>query len=358
MVTKGLLLCAGMGTRLRPITHAIAKHLLPAANRPIIFYTIDKLVAAGITEIGIVVGSNRADFVRDVGDGSRWGIRIEYIEQKNPLGTAHAVQVVRDWAGSGPFVMVLGDILIQQGLEELLHTFASSRPNGILVVNRTESPELYGIVELQDDTIVGLEEKPAQPKSDLAVAGIYIFDETIFPAIDRVKPSPRGELELPDAIRMVIEDGGRIEPFMLSGWWKDTGRPEDILDLNRLLLMDMPEAAVEGTVDSRSTLDGNVSIAETATVENSVIRGPVAIGKNCTIRNARIGPYTSIGADVTLDNVQIECSIVMDSATIRNVSKPIDGSLIGRRASVCGSANDADALRFIVSDDSSVCGVS
>ncbi len=357
MVTKGLLLCAGMGTRLRPITHTIAKHLLPAANRPIIFYTIDKLVAAGITEIGIVVGSNRADFLRDVGDGSRWGIRIEYIEQKNPLGTAHAVQVARDWAGADPFVMVLGDILIQQGLDQLFHTFESSRPNGILVVNRTESPELYGIVELQDDAIVGLEEKPAHPKSNLAVAGIYIFDETIFSAIDRVEPSPRGELELPDAIRMVIEDGGRIEPFMLSGWWKDTGRPEDILHLNRLLLMDMPEASVEGSVDRESTLDGNVSIAETTTVENSVIRGPVAIGKNCTIRNARIGPYTSIGADVTLENAQIEYSIVMDGASIRSVSKPIDGSLIGRRASVCGS-DDAGSLRFIVSDDSSVSGIS
>ncbi len=350
MISKGLLLCAGMGSRLRPLTYTTAKHILPVANKPILFSTIEMLQRAGIDEIGIVVASNKDDLMKGVGDGSRWGVRLTYIDQKTPLGTAHAVKVAEEWAASDPFVMILGDIVVEQGVDALLLTYAESKPDGIVVLHHTDRPRQFGIAEICDGHIVGLEEKPEHPKSNLAVAGIYVFTESIFRAIESVKPSPRGELELPDAIRTLIDEGKRVDPFMLEGWWKDTGRPEDIIDLNRLLLDQLASSRLEGTVDSESSIVGNVVIEESARIERSVIRGPVVIASGAVIRNAYIGPFTSLGADVTVENAEIENSVVLERTTIANVTTRIGSSLIGKSVRLTGNDSVPKMNRLIIGD--------
>lgn len=350
MISKGLLLCAGMGSRLRPLTYTTAKHILPVANKPILFSTIEMLQHAGIDEIGIVVASNKDNLMKGVGDGSRWGVRITYIDQKTPLGTAHAVKVAEEWAASDPFVMILGDIVVENGVDALLSEYAESEPDSIVVLHHTDRPRQFGIAEIRDGHIVGLEEKPEHPKSNLAVAGIYVFTESIFRAIDSVKPSPRGELELPDAIRTLIDEGKRVDPFMLEGWWKDTGRPEDIIDLNQLLLNQLISSRVDGTVDSESSIVGSVVIEDSAQVERSVIRGPVVIAAGAVIRDAYIGPYTSIGADVTIDNAEIENTVVLERTTISNVTTRIGSSLIGKSVCLTGDRTVPKVTRLVIGD--------
>lgn len=350
MISKALLLCAGMGSRLRPLTYTTAKHILPVANKPILFSTIEMLQRAGIDEIGIVVASNKDDLMKGVGDGSRWGICITYIDQKTPLGTAHAVKVAEEWAASDPFVMILGDIVVENGIDALLTTYTAYKPDGVVVLHHTDRPKQFGIAEIRDDRIVGLEEKPEHPKSNLAVAGIYVFTESIFRAIDSVKPSPRGELELPDAIRTLIDDGKRVDPFMLEGWWKDTGRPEDIIDLNQLLLDQLASSRVDGTVDSESSIVGHVVIGESARIERSTIRGPVVIDSGAVIRDAYIGPHTSIGADVTVENAEVENSVILEHTTISNISTRITSSLIGKSVRVTGGNEESRLQRFVLGD--------
>ena len=350
MIKKGLLLCAGMGSRLRPITYTTAKHVLPAANKPIIYHTIEMLQRSGVDNIGIVVGANRQEFLREVGDGKRWGVQIDYIDQDEPLGTAHAVKIAADWAGDDPFVMVLGDIMTQDGIETLLAQYDKDEPASMVVLHHTDHPKLYGIAEIDDGHIVGLEEKPEHPKSNLAVAGIYIFQRSIFDAIDTIKPSSRGELELPDAIRALITEGRVVDPFMLEGWWKDTGRPEDILDLNRLLLDELKQADIAGNVDSESVIVGSVIIDKTATVKRSNIRGPVIIGPGSVVSDAYVGPYTSLGADVTIDKTEIEYSVVMDGSFISGIRHRIGSSLIGKGVRLTHNATMPNVHQLVVGD--------
>jgi len=354
MIKKGLLLCAGMGSRLRPITYTSAKHVLPVANKPIIYYTIEMLKDAGIEEIGIVVGVNRHELMREVGDGSRWSVRVEYIVQDNPLGTAHAVSLARKWAKDQPFIMVFGDIMVENGVGSLLEKYRTNRPAAMVVLHRTDNPRQFGIAEIENGRIVGLEEKPEDPKSDLAVAGIYIFDSRIFDAISKVKTSPRGELELPDALRVLISQGLLVEPMMLTGWWKDTGRPEDMIDLNRLLLEGIREAWVEGAVDKESSVVGKVILDITATVERSVIRGPVIIGPGAVIRDAYIGPYTSIGRDVLIEGSEIEYSIVMEKSVISGIRTRIESSLIGKNVRLTRGKETPSVNRFVIGDSCEV----
>lgn len=353
MIRKGLLLCAGMGSRLRPITYTSAKHVLPVANKPIIYYTIEMLKKAGIDEIGIVVGVNRDVFQREVGDGGRWGVKIEYITQDNPLGTAHAVGIARDWAGDDPFVMVLGDIMVENGVKSMIEQYERNCPAAMLVLHKTDTPRQFGIAEIDDGRIIGLEEKPERPKSDLAVAGIYIFTRPIFDAIGAIKPSPRGELELPDAIRILISEDRRVEPVMLTGWWKDTGRPEDMIDLNRLILEKI-EACIEGSVDSESKVVGNVVLDAKAIVQRSIIRGPAIIGPDAVIRDAYIGPYTSIGPGVEISGSEIEYSVVMEGSTIRGIKTRIGSSLIGKNVKLIHGSQMPVENRFVIGDSSQV----
>ncbi|HQI76227.1 MAG TPA: glucose-1-phosphate thymidylyltransferase [Candidatus Latescibacteria bacterium] len=354
MLTKGLLLCAGMGSRLRPITYTSAKHVLPVANKPLIHYTIEMLHRAGITEIGIVVGVNRHEIEGAVGDGSRWDVKVDYIVQDNPLGTAHAVSLARDWAAGAPFLMVLGDILVENGINSVVEAFAKNQPASVVVLHKTENPRQFGIAEIENGRIVGLEEKPESPKSNLAVAGIYVFQPCIFDVIGNVKPSLRGELELPDALRELIARNLVVQPLMLEGWWKDTGRPEDMIDLNRLLLEKILEASCHGNVDGESSVVGRVVIESSAIVERSIIRGPVIVGPGSTIRDAYIGPYTSIGPGVTIEGSEVEYSIIMEKSVISGIKSRIGSSLIGKNVRITHERLMPSENRFVLGDSSLV----
>ncbi len=354
MIRKGLVLCAGMGSRLRPITYTSAKHVLPVANKPIIYYTIEMLKDAGVDQIGIVVGVNRHEIMREVGDGSRWGVNVDYIVQDNPLGTAHAVSLAREWANGQPFITVLGDIMVENGVRTLLEKYRAARPAAMVVLHRTDNPRQFGIAEIENGLIVGLEEKPDEPKSDLAVAGIYIFDDRIFDAISAIEKSPRGELELPDALRVLIKRELPVAPMLLSGWWKDTGRPEDLIDLNRLLLEAIRESWVEGQVDKESSVVGKVIIDVTGNVERSIIRGPVIIGPGAVIRDAYIGPYTSIGRDVLIESSEIEYSIVMERSVISGIRTRIGSSLIGKGVRLTRGHEMPAVNRFVIGDSGEV----
>ncbi len=354
MPKNALLLCAGMGSRLRPITYTSAKHVLPVANKPIIFYTIESLIEAGVEHIGIVVGVNRHELMHSVGDGSRWNIEISYIVQENPRGTAHALKLAEDWAAGEPFVMVLGDIMVENGIADLLADYESDPASAVLVLHRTDEPRKFGIAEIQNGDIVGIEEKPEHPKSDLAIAGIYLFEKPIFAAIEQITESARGELELPDAIRVLMSEGQRVRPFMLSGWWKDTGRPEDVIDLNRLLLDRIDGSGLEGSIDGESSVVGRVILDKDATVERSMIRGPAIIGAGATIRDAYVGPYTSIGDNVVVEGSEVEYSVVMEGSEIREIRTRIESSLIGKNVRLIRGREMPAVNRFVIGDSCEV----
>ena len=351
MPRKALLLCAGMGSRLRPITYTSAKHVLPVANKPIIFYTIEALKSAGINDVGIVVGVNRHELMLEVGNGSRWGISITYIVQDNPLGTAHAVKLAEEWAAGEPFVMVLGDIMVENSIAPMLEEYRKDSPTAMLVLNHTDEPHKFGIAEVQNEQIVGIEEKPENPKSDLALAGIYLFNSQVFEAIDKIEESPRGELELPDAIGVLMAEGNTIKPYMLQGWWKDTGRPEDIIDVNRLLLDQIESRSIDGYVDKESSVVGRVVLHKTASLERSIVRGPAIIGPRAQIRDAYIGPYTSIGSGVSINGSEVEYSVVMEGSTIRGIRTRIESSLIGKNVTLTHAKAMPNVNNFVIGDN-------
>ena len=351
MPRKAMLLCAGMGSRLRPITYTSAKHVIPVANKPIIFYTIEALHQAGINDIGIVVGVNRHELMQEVGNGSRWGIRISYIVQDNPLGTAHAVKLGEEWAAGEPFVMVLGDIMVENSIAPMLEEYRKATPTAVLALIHTDDPHKFGIAEVQNDQIVGIEEKPENPKSDLAVAGIYLFGPQIFDAIDQIQESPRGELELPDAIGVLMAEGHTIMPHMLKGWWKDTGRPEDIIDVNRLLLDRIESRSIEGYVDKESSIVGRVILHKTASLERAIVRGPAIIGPRAVIRDAYVGPYTSIGTGVNIEASEVEYCVVMEGSTIRGIRTRIESSLIGKNVTLTHSKAMPSVNKFVIGDN-------
>ncbi len=350
---KGLILSGGKGTRLRPLTYTSAKQLVPVANKPVLFYGIEALAAAGIRDIGMVVGDTQAEIRAAVGDGSQWNVRITYIEQDAPRGLAHAVLISEAFIGNEPFVMYLGDNLLNKGITEFVEEFVREAPAAQILLTHVPDPQMFGVAELEDGRVVRLVEKPAQPKSDLALVGVYMFSPAVFDSVKRIRPSFRNELEITDAIQDLIDHGLEVRPHLVNGWWKDTGKLEDMLEANRLIL-DTIDRRIEGTVDAESRIEGKVIIEAGATIERSVIRGPVVIGPDARIVHAYVGPFTSIGKSVEIRDSEIEHSIVLEGCAISDLTTRIEDSLIGRNVRIYRLPVKPSAYRFMLGDNSEV----
>ncbi len=350
---KGLILSGGKGTRLRPITHTSAKQLVPVANKPILFYGIEAIRDAGIREIGIVVGDTADEIQAAAGDGSRFGVRITYIRQSAPLGLAHAVLESESFLRGTPFVMYLGDNLIQGGITGLVREFEANHPDSMILLTPVDDPTQFGVAELQGERIMRLEEKPAKPRSNLALVGVYMFNDTIFEATRAIHPSSRGELEITDAIQWLIDHGRRVDSHLVKGWWKDTGKLEDMLEANRLIL-DVVTQRIEGKVDETSRVDFKVVIEEGAEVIDSTIRGPAIIGRGARVVQSYIGPFTAIGDNCVIEKSEIEHSIVLENSTITDIGHRIEDSLIGRNVELARSPLRPVAYRFMLGDNSKV----
>jgi glucose-1-phosphate thymidylyltransferase len=354
---KGLILSGGKGTRLRPLTHTSAKQLVPVANKPVLFYAIESIVAAGITEIGIIVGDTRREIKAAVGDGSRFGARVTYIEQEAPLGLAHAVLIAEPFLAGSPFVMYLGDNLIAGGITSLVEEFRTLGCNSEILLAEVPNPEQFGVAELTaEGKVHRLVEKPPEPRSNLALVGVYMFDASIFESVQRIKPSQRGELEITDAIQDLIDRGLDVHPHIVRGWWKDTGKLEDMLEANRIVLesLEVPRGANLGEVGKGSRIEGRVQLGEGVEIVDSLVRGPVVIGDGARLEHAFVGPYTSIGERCTLVRCEMENSIVLADSEIRDVPLRIDGSLIGRNVRIVRTDQKPKAYRFMVGDNSEV----
>jgi glucose-1-phosphate thymidylyltransferase len=349
---RGLILSGGRGTRLRPITFTSAKQLVPVANKPILFYGLEALAASDIREIGIVVGDTHQEIRDAVGDGSRWGVAVTYIPQAAPLGLAHAVLTAEPYLRGRPFVMYLGDNLIREPLAPLVARFRAEQPNAQILLARVPNPQEFGVAELSGGRVVRLVEKPAQPPSDLALVGIYMFDDHVFEAARAIRPSRRGELEITDAIQWLIDRGLRVEPHVIAGWWKDTGKLEDLLEANRILL-DALEPHIAGVVEA-SEVTGRVVIEPEAKVVGSHIRGPAIIGRGALVENAYVGPFTSIGNGVVLRASEVEHSIIMEGSAVTDVDGRIENSLIGRNVTVYRAASKPRAYNLMLGDRSQV----
>jgi glucose-1-phosphate thymidylyltransferase len=350
---KGLILSGGKGTRLRPLTYTSAKQLVPVANRPVLFYGIQALVDAGITDIGIVVGDTHLEIKAAVGDGSQFGARVTYIEQDAPRGLAHAVKISQGFIGNDSFVMYLGDNLLNRGIVEFVDQFVKEKPAAQILLTPVPDPQMFGVAELEGDKVRRLVEKPKEPKSNLALVGVYMFGPEIFTSVNNIKPSFRNELEITDAIQDLIDRGLRVTPHLVSGWWKDTGKLEDMLEANRLILETL-QAKVEGRIDAASRIEGTVVIDKTATIEHSVVRGPAVIGAGARIINSYVGPFTSIGNDVEINKSEIEHSIVLAGALIHDLDARVADSLIGRGVKIHRLPLKPVAHRFMLGDNSEV----
>jgi glucose-1-phosphate thymidylyltransferase len=351
---KGLILSGGTGSRLYPLTYTNAKQLIPVANKPILFRVIESIRDAGITEVGIVVGNTAAKIKEAVGDGGHWGIEITYIQQDNPRGLAHAVKISHDFLGEDSFVMFLGDNVIQGGISQLVTQFTDNAWNSQIVLTRIKHPEHYGVAELgQDGQIIRLVEKPKKPASDLALVGVYMFDSTVFDAVNAITPSWRGELEITDAIQWLVDNGRSVHPYVHAGWWIDTGAPGDMLEANDLVLEEI-DHQIKGYVDRDSQVGRRVSVQNGAEIINSVIRGPSIIGKNTRIVNSYVGPFTSIYHNVLVENSEIEHSMVLEKSQILNIESRIQDSLIGRDVIIKRSPIKPKAHKLTVGDHSRV----
>jgi glucose-1-phosphate thymidylyltransferase len=351
---KALILAGGEGTRLRPITHTRAKQLVPVANKPILFYGIEAMVAAGIEEIGVITGATGPEVRAALGDGSDFGAKITYIPQEAPLGLAHCVLIAGDFLGADDFVMYLGDNLLEQDLSAFIAAFEDARtsadpPAAQILLKQVPDPHRFGIATLDEHGhVVELVEKPEDPPSDLALVGVYLFDETIHDAVRAISPSARGELEITDAIQWLITSGKRVRTELLTGWWIDTGKLTPLLEANRLLLEKIT-TRIDGTVDAASSVDGRVLVAEGAEVVNSTIRGPVAIGRGTRIVDSFIGPFSAIGNGCEVVHSEIEHSVVMDESKVLHIPR-LEDSLIGRAAVVERTSRKPRALRLMVGD--------
>ncbi len=350
---KGLILSGGKGTRLRPLTFTQAKQLVPVANKPVLFYGIEALKEAGIKDIGIVVGDTKDEIEEAVGDGSQWGLRITYIEQDAPLGLAHAVKISEDFLRDEPFVMYLGDNILKSGIKSLVEEFKEKKPNSLILLTEVPDPRLFGVAELKDGKVVRLVEKPKKPMSNLALVGVYMFDFHVFEAVNVINPSWRNELEITDAIQYLVDKGYEVHPHLVSGWWKDTGKIEDILEANRLILESIV-GKIQGKVDEASRINGQVIIEEGVVVQNSIIRGPAIIGAETEIINSYIGPSTAIQERCKIIQTEIEHSIVLEGSEIRDVGSRIDESLIGRDVKIYKCPPKPSVYRLIVGDKSEI----
>ncbi|HXT91702.1 MAG TPA: glucose-1-phosphate thymidylyltransferase [Trebonia sp.] len=351
---KALVLSGGSGTRLRPITHTSAKQLVPVANKPVLFYGLEAIAAAGVTDVGIIVGDTAPAIEAAVGDGSKFGIKVTYIRQLAPLGLAHAVLVAREFLGDEDFVMYLGDNFIVGGITDLVEEFTSARPDAQIMLTKVSDPRSFGIAELDESTgrVKNLEEKPKQPKSDLALVGVYLFTPAIHEAVASLKPSWRGELEITEAIQWLLDNGRKVNSTMITGYWKDTGNVADMLEVNRLVLESL-EQRLDGTVSDDSEIIGRVVVEEGATVAGSRIVGPAIIGAGSTVTDSYIGPFTAIEDGCSIDDSEIEYSILLSRASIRGVRR-IEASLIGHDTVVTPAPRVPRAHRLVLGDHSKV----
>jgi glucose-1-phosphate thymidylyltransferase len=353
---KAIILAAGKATRLRPVTLTMPKALVPVANKTLIGYAIDVLKGAGLRDIGIVVNDLDSPIPQALGKGESLGVNLEYIVQEQQLGLAHAVSLCRSFVGDEPFCVFLGDNIFQDKMGPLFSEFVASNAESAIALGEVTDPTRFGIAELNNDQIVGVEEKPKNPKSNLAISGVYLFRSSIFDAISRIKPSNRNELEITDAIQRLIDDGTRVRPYILKGWWIDAGKPDAIILANQLVLEELPytPALEDSRVQGKSEVSHRVIVGEGSQIIDSVIRGPVIIGDNTIVRNSYIGPYTSLGDNVLVESSEIEASIVMKNCVIRNIPGRIDSSLLADNAQVQAAGHLPAAHRFVLAENSYV----
>jgi len=356
---KGLILSGGKGTRLRPITHTSAKQLVPVANKPVLFYGIEAMAEAGIEQVGIIIAPETGSEIEAAaGDGSRFGLSITYILQDEPLGLAHAVLTAEAFLATSPFVMYLGDNLLQGGISELVAAFREHGPDALILLTPVPDPENYGVAELaaaaagEIGRVVRLVEKPSEPATDLALVGVYMFTARIHAAARAISPSARGELEITDAIQELLDGGLRVEPHIVRGWWKDTGRLEDMLEANRLILDNLPERLDGELIDSR--VDGRVVIEAGARLERTTVRGPAIVGADTRLSDCYIGPYTAIGERCTISGSEVEHSILLAGCTISDLDGRMESSLLGRNVTVRRGDRQPRAYRFMVGDNSDI----
>ena len=345
---KALIPSGGAGTRLRPITHTSAKQLVPIANKPILFYGLEAIAAAGVREVGLVVGETAPEIEAAVGDGSAWGLEVSYIPQEAPLGLAHTVLISREFLGDDDFVMYLGDNVLKGGITNLVKAFEERRCAAQILLAHVLDPQRFGVAELDGERIVRLIEKPPDPPSDLALVGVYLFTPLIHEAVRAIEPSGRGELEITDAIQWLIDNGHEVRPHLVEGWWKDTGKLNDLLEANRLIMEDLKPGRT-GTADAKSTLVGSVVLQEGSVVENSTIRGPAVIGRDTRVIDSFIGPYTAIGDQCTIEDSEIEHSVIMERCVVRGMHR-LEDSLLGKEVTVERSQDKPKAYRLMVGD--------
>ncbi len=360
---KGLILSGGKGTRLRPITHTSAKQLVPVANKPVLFYGIEAMAAAGVSEIGIIIAPETGEEIREVtGDGERFGVKLSYIVQDEPRGLAHAVLTAETFLGTSPFVMYLGDNLLQGGISDLVSAFREHEPDALILLTPVLDPENYGVAELDGapggappgsvGRVVRLVEKPPQPTTDLALVGVYMFTSQIHDAARAIEPSGRGELEITDAIQHLVDGGMRVEPHIVRGWWKDTGRLDDMLEANRLILDNLVERVDGELRDSR--VDGRVVIEAGALLERAIVRGPAIIGKGAQLTDCYIGPYTAVGEGCRIEGSEVEHSILLEGSSVCDLQGRMESSLLGRNVTIRRGDGQPRAYRFMVGDNSDI----
>lgn len=352
---KAIILSGGKGTRLRPLTYSGAKQLVPVANKPILFYCIENIVEAGIKDVGMIISPETGQEIKDTtGDGSRWGINIHYITQDVPGGLAHAIKTARDFLADSSFVMYLGDNLIGTGINKFINEFKKNTPEALILLKEVDNPKQFGVADVSPDgKVLRLIEKPEVPPSNLALVGIYIFSPKIHEAIERIKPSIRGELEITDAIQELINMGCNVESFVLDMWWLDTGKKDDMLTANAIVLDEWLKGNINGHVDDTSRILGRVAVGKGSVIKESTIRGPVVIGENTVIANSFIGPHTSIGNNVNIIKSSVEHSVIMDYSELRNIER-LEESLVGRRVKITENRKTHKALRLMLGDDSVV----
>ena len=351
---KGLILSGGKGTRLRPITYTSAKQLVPVANKPVLFYGIEAMAAAGIEEIGIIIAPETGGEIRELtGSGKNFGVRLTYIEQEAPLGLAHAVLTAEPFLGASPFVMYLGDNLLQGGIEPLVAEFRENEPDALILLTPVPDPEHYGVAELgADGRVRRLAEKPPEPRTDLALVGVYMFTALIHEAARAIAPSARGELEITDAIQWMVDGNRRVESHIVQGWWKDTGRLDDMLEANRLIL-----ETIERRIDGELTdaqVHGRVIIEAGARLERSTVRGPAIIGAGAVLLDAYVGPYTAVGPGCVIDTAEVEHSILLEGSSVRGLAGRMESSLLGRDVAISRDQRQPRAYRFMVGDNSEI----
>ena len=350
---KALLTAGGHGTRLRPITYTQNKHLIPIANKLMLKYAIDYLKESDIYEIGIIINANDESIINAFGDGKNYGVEITYIEQDQPLGLAHVVKISQSFIGNDDFIFYLGDNILVGGVKSFINDFKKMKSNCHLVLSQVPDPNRFGVADIVDNQIVNIQEKPISPRSNLAVTGIYLYDSNIFEAVNNIKPSKRGELEISDAHQFLIENGYEVSFSEITGWWKDTGQPSDLLDANCLVL-DNIKSQNNGNIDDMSKMTGEVIIGKNSSIINSIIKGPVIIDNDCIIKDSYIGSYSSIGKNCKITNAKVEYSILMEGCVLDSLNQIMKSSLLGKNVNVVGSNNQNNNSTFLLGDQSYV----